>query len=29
MIFKQGYEDLTLALENYSYEIKKKVTMEN
>ena len=29
MIFKQGYEDLTLALENYSYEIKKKVTMES
>ena len=28
MIFKQGYEDLTLALENYSYEIKKKVTLE-
>ena len=28
MIFKQGYEDLTLALENYSYEIKKKITLE-
>ena len=29
MIYKQGYEDLTLALENYSYEIKKKITMES
>ena len=29
MIVKQGYEDLTLALQNYSNEIKIKISMEN
>ena len=28
MIFKQGYEDLTVALQDYSNEIKKKVSLE-
>ena len=29
MIVKQGYEDLTLALQNYSNEIKIKISMDN
>ena len=29
LIFKQGYEDLTIALQNYSNEIKKKISLEN
>ena len=29
LIYKRGYEDLTLALQNYSDEIKKKVSLEN
>ena len=29
MIVKQGYEDLTQALENYSNEIKIKISMDN
>ena len=28
LIFKQGYEDLTVALQDYSNEIKKKVSLE-
>ena len=28
MIFKQGYEDLTVALRDYSNEIKKAVSLE-
>ena len=28
MIYKQGYEDLTLALKDYSNEIKKKISLE-
>ena len=28
LIFKQGYEDLTEALQDYSNEIKKKVSLE-
>ena len=29
MIVKQGYEDLTVALQQYANEIKVKITMEN
>ena len=29
MIYKQGYEDLTLALKDYSNEIKKKISLDN
>ena len=29
LIFKRGYEDLTIALQDYSNEIKKKVSLEN
>ena len=29
MIVKQGYEDLTQALQNYSNEIKIKISMDN
>ena len=28
MIFKQGYEDLTVALKDYSNEIKRAVSLE-
>ena len=28
MIYKQGYEDLTIALKDYSNEIKKKISLE-